>query len=166
MPLCHWPCSCYPNHAMGQVNDWMNELYPRWVAAHGVFVLCPVNWYQAPSSLKLMIDRLVCADGGNPDPTTTRGKDPALAKKIELDGWHYPRHLAGRGFAVMAHGDSQGHEAVREALAEWLTNIGMLQAGASAACDSLIGYHQPYASSHEQHDHSPDVLVLVENAAS
>ncbi|MGZ9130657.1 MAG: hypothetical protein ACXW4Z_23000, partial [Candidatus Binatia bacterium] len=23
-PLCHWPCSCYPNHAMGQVNDWMN----------------------------------------------------------------------------------------------------------------------------------------------
>ncbi len=34
MPLCNWPCSCYPNHAMGQVNDWMNELYPRWVAAH------------------------------------------------------------------------------------------------------------------------------------
>ena len=30
MPLCHWPCSCYPNHAMGQVNDWMNEIYPRW----------------------------------------------------------------------------------------------------------------------------------------
>jgi len=22
MPLCHWPCSCYPNHAMGQVGDW------------------------------------------------------------------------------------------------------------------------------------------------
>jgi hypothetical protein len=28
MPLCHWPCSCYPNHALGQVGDWMNELYP------------------------------------------------------------------------------------------------------------------------------------------
>jgi len=26
MPLCNWPCSCYPNHAMGQVNDWMSEL--------------------------------------------------------------------------------------------------------------------------------------------
>ena len=23
MPLCHWPCSCYPNHAMNQVDDWM-----------------------------------------------------------------------------------------------------------------------------------------------
>jgi len=63
MPLCHWPCSCYPNHAMGQVVDWMNELYPRWVAAHGVMIVTPVYWYQAPSVLKLMIDRLVCADG-------------------------------------------------------------------------------------------------------
>jgi len=51
MPLCHWPCSCYPNHAVGQVNDWMNEIYPRWVAAHGVMILCPVHWYQAPASL-------------------------------------------------------------------------------------------------------------------
>jgi hypothetical protein len=89
MPLCHWPCSCYPNHAMGQVNDWMNELYPRWVAAHGVMIVTPVYWYQAPSVLKLMIDRLVCADGGNPDPTTTRGKTPEIAKRIELDGWDF-----------------------------------------------------------------------------
>src|SRR5947207_13778799 len=76
MPLCHWPCSCYPNHAMGQVNDWMNEIYPMWAAAHGVMIVTPVNWYQAPSGLKAMIDRLVCANGGNPDPTTTGGKDP------------------------------------------------------------------------------------------
>jgi multimeric flavodoxin WrbA len=85
MPLCHWPCSCYPNHALGQVNDWMAEIYPKWVAAHGVMIVCPVNWYQAPSTLKLMIDRLVCADGGNPDPTSTGGKDPRRAKALELE---------------------------------------------------------------------------------
>jgi multimeric flavodoxin WrbA len=68
MPLCHWPCSCYPNHAVGQTNDWMNEIYERWAAAHGVIIVTPVYWYQVPSALKLMIDRLVCADGGNPDP--------------------------------------------------------------------------------------------------
>jgi multimeric flavodoxin WrbA len=73
-PLCHWPCSCYPNHGLGQTRDWMNEVYPRWVAAHGVMIVTPVNWYHVPSVLKLMIDRLVCADGGNPDPTTTYGK--------------------------------------------------------------------------------------------
>ena len=165
MPLCHWPCSCYPNHAMGQTNDWMAELYPRWVAAHGVLVLCPVHWYQAPASLKLMIDRLVCADGGNPDPTTTRGKDPAAAKALELAGWPYPRHLAGRAFAVVAHGDSQGHEGVREALSEWLTSIGMIQAGAQAAVDTLIGYYEPYATSHDTLDAQPETFVQVENAA-
>src|SRR5207244_2975645 len=21
--LCHWPCSCYPNYALGQTHDWM-----------------------------------------------------------------------------------------------------------------------------------------------
>ena len=54
----------------GQTGDWMNEIYERWVAAHGVILFTPTHWYQAPSPLKLMIDRLVCADGGNPDPTT------------------------------------------------------------------------------------------------
>ena len=49
MPLCHWPCSCYPNHALGQAGDWMNEIYPMWAAAHGIMIVCPVNWYQAPS---------------------------------------------------------------------------------------------------------------------
>jgi len=165
MPLCHWPCSCYPNHAMGQTNDWMAELYPRWVAAHGVLIVCPVHWYQAPASLKLMMDRLVCADGGNPDPTTTRGKDPAAAKALELAGWPYPRHLAGRAFAVLAHGDSQGQEGVREALVEWLTSIGLVQAGASASVDTLIGYWEPYATSHDKLDASPDVFTLADNAA-
>jgi multimeric flavodoxin WrbA len=150
---------------MGQTNDWMAEIYPRWVAAHGVFVLCPVHWYQAPASLKLMMDRLVCADGGNPDPTTTHGKDPAAAKALELAGWPYPRHLAGRAFAVLAHGDSQGHEGVREALAEWLSSIGMLHAGAQATVDTLIGYYEPYATSHDKLDAQPETFVQVENAA-
>jgi len=108
LPLCHWPCSCYPNYAMGQVNDWMSSIYPMWVRAHGVMIVTPVNWYQAPSSLKLMIDRLVCADGGNPDPTTTDGKDPRKAKELELKGWGYPRHLGGRLFSVVVHGDASG----------------------------------------------------------
>jgi multimeric flavodoxin WrbA len=163
--LCHWPCSCYPNHALGQTNDWMDDIYPRWTAAHGVFILCPVHWYQAPASLKLMIDRLVCADGGNPDPTTTHGKDPAAAKALELGGWPFPRHLAGRAFAVIAHGDSQGHEGVREALVEWLSSIGMHQAGTAAAVDTLIGYYEPYATSHDKLDRQPEVFMLVENAA-
>lgn len=45
MPLCHWPCSCYPNHSLNQVDDWMAEIYERWVSAHGVLIVTPVHWY-------------------------------------------------------------------------------------------------------------------------
>lgn len=165
MPLCHWPCSCYPNHALGQTNDWMAEIYPRWVAAHGIFILCPVHWYQAPASLKLMIDRLVCADGGNPDPTTTRGKNPALAKELELNGWDYPKHLAGRAFAVAAHGDAAGPENLKHMLADWLTDMGLIQAGPSGVLDTWIGYYRPYATSHEDLDRQPETFAEVTNAA-
>jgi multimeric flavodoxin WrbA len=165
MPLCHWPCSCYPNHAMGQVNDWMAEIYPRWVAAHGVMILCPVNWYQAPSSLKLMIDRLVCADGGNPDPTLTGGKDPKRAKEVELQGWLYPRHLAGRLFSVVVHGDAAGVETLRRSLTDWLTDMGLIAAGRAALVDGYVGYYRPYATSHDDLDSDKGFQEEVRNAA-
>jgi len=150
--LCHWPCSCYPNYGLGQVQDWMNELYPMWVAAHGIMIVTPVNWYQATSPLKLMIDRLVCADGGNPDPTRTHGKDAAEAKQIELAGWDYPRHLAGRLFAVVVHGDTEGVTAVRSALCDWLVSMHLQHAGLAAEIDRYIGYWKPYATSHDDLD--------------
>jgi multimeric flavodoxin WrbA len=164
-PLCHWPCSCYPNHALNQVNDWMNEIYPRWVAAHGVFIATPVHWYQVPSTLKLMMDRLVCADGGNPDPTATHGKDAAKAKALEMKGWGYPRHLAGRAFAIVVHADSEGATQVRHALADWLTSMHLIEAGSSATIDRYVGYYQPYATSHQALDRDIDFQAEVRNAA-
>jgi multimeric flavodoxin WrbA len=165
MPLCHWPCSCYPNHAMGQVNDWMNEIYPRWVAAHGILIVTPVYWYQAPSVLKLMIDRLVCADGGNPDPTTTRGKTVADAKRLELEGWGYPKHLAGRAFGLVVHGDVAGTESLRRNLTDWLDWMGLVPAGSQGLLDRFIGYYEPYATSHEALDRDGAVQEEVRNVA-
>jgi multimeric flavodoxin WrbA len=165
MPLCHWPCSCYPNHAMGQVVDWMNELYPRWAAAHGVMIVTPVNWYQAPSVLKLMMDRLVCADGGNPDQTTTHGKKVEEAKALELAGWAYPRHLAGRVFTVVVHGDAVGAETLRRSLSDWLSDMKLIPAMPQGGLDRYIGYYEPYATSHEALDRDPAVQQEVRVAA-
>jgi multimeric flavodoxin WrbA len=165
MPLCHWPCSCYPNHSLGQVTDWMSELYPRWVAAHGVMIITPVYWYQAPSVLKLMIDRLVCADGGNPDPSSTHGKKAAEAKALELDGWPYPRHLAGRSYSVVVHGDSAGIEPLRHALCDWLNDMRLVQAGSDACIDRYIAYYGPYATSHDALDEDAALHEEVRNAA-
>jgi multimeric flavodoxin WrbA len=163
--LCHWPCSCYPNYALGQTQDWMNEIYPMWVEAHGVMIIAPVNWYQAPSGLKLMIDRLVCADGGNPDPTRTRGKNVALAKELELADWPYPRHLAGRVYSIIVHGDVEGAETLRRMLSDWLSSMHLEAAGAVAELDRYIGYWKPYATSHEELDADTAVQEEVRLAA-
>jgi multimeric flavodoxin WrbA len=163
--LCHWPCSCYPNYALGQTQDWMNDIYPLWVRAHGIMLITPVNWYSPTSPLKLMMDRLVCADGGNPDLSSTHGKDARKAKQLELDGWPYPRHLEGRVFSVVVHGDVEGVENVRRALADWLRFMHLNPAGPSAELDRYIGYWQPYATSHEALDKDQAVQEEVRNAA-
>jgi multimeric flavodoxin WrbA len=165
MPLCHWPCSCYPNHALRQTNDWMGEIYEKWVAAHGIIILTPVYWYQSPSALKLMIDRLVCADGGNPDPTTTMGKNVEQAKALELKGWDYPKHLAGRAYGLVVHGDVAGIEGTRRALSDWLDWMGLVESGAQARLDRYIGYYESYAQSHEALDRDLALQEEVRNVA-
>jgi len=164
-PLCHWPCSCYPNHAFNQVNDWMAEIYERWVSAHAIILLTPCNWYHTSSSMKLMIDRLVCADGGNPDPTLTGGKDAEKAKEVELAGWSYPKHLEGRVYGVVVHGDVAGIEGTRRALSDWLDWMGLVDAGPQSRLDRYIGYYEPYATSHDGLDRDTDVQEEVRNVA-
>ena len=162
MPLCHWPCSCYPNHALGQTQDWMNEIYPMWIGAHGIAIITPVYWWQAPTPLKAMMDRLVCADGGNPDPTSTHGKDAAKAKALELAGWNYPRHLKGRVFSVLVHGDTEGANGLRQNLHDWLVEMHLEPANADLA--RYIGYYQPYATSHDDLD--ADEALIKETRGS
>ena len=163
--LCHWPCSCYPNYSLGQAQDWMNEIYPMWVAAHGIMIVTPVNWYQATSPLKLMMDRLVCADGGNADPTSTHGKNAGAAKALELAGWPYPRHLKGRLFSIVVHGDTEGTQDLRRMLSDWLTAMALQPAGALAEIGRMIGYYGPYATSHAALDADKAIQEEVRNAA-
>ena len=146
-------------------NDWMAEIYERWTAAHGVLIVTPVHWYQVPSVLKLMIDRLVCADGGNPDVTSTAGKNVDKAKALEMAGWPYPKHLAGRAYGLVVHGDVAGIEGVRRALSDWLDWMGLIDAGGKARLDRFVGYYEPYATSHEALDRDVAVQDEVRNVA-
>ena len=111
------------------------------------------------------MDRLVCADGGNPDPTRTQGKDATLAKQIELEGWPYEQQLNGRLFSVIVHGDVEGTEGVRRSLSDWLRAIGLQSAGAAGELDRYIGYWQPYATSHSELDNDLAVQEEVRNVA-
>ena len=143
----------------------MVKIYEQWVAAHAVIIFTPVYWYQTPSVLKLMIDQLVCADGGNPDPTTTDGKDAKKAKALELKDWPYPKHLSGRAYGLVVHGDVAGIEGVRRGLSDWLDWMGLIDAGAQARLDRFLGYYESYAKSHEVMDKDAAFLSEVTNVA-
>ena len=112
------------------------------------------------------MDRLVCADGGNPDPTTTHGKDARRAQQLELSGWDYARPLEGRLFACVVHGDAEGAAGARRTLCDWLSSLHMHPAGMNAALDRYIGYWRPYALSHRELDADEAIKGEVRNAAA
>jgi hypothetical protein len=112
-----------------------------------------------------MIDRMVCADGGNPDPTSTHGKKPEEAKAIEMAGWDYPKHLANRAYGVVVHGDVAGIEMTRRGLTDWLDWMGLVDSGSFAKLDRYVGYFESYAESHEALDRDIGFQEEVRNVA-
>jgi multimeric flavodoxin WrbA len=82
-----------------------------------------------------------------------------------LAGWDYPRHLAGRMFAVVAHGDVEGAENVRRSVSDWLKSMKLTPAGPDAEIDRYIGYFEPYATSHDALDRDKDIQAEVRIAA-
>ena len=97
--------------------------------------------------------------------TLTQGKDATLAKKVELEDWHYPRHLEGRLFACVVHGDVEGVENVRRSISDWLRYMHLQPAGRTAELDRYIGYWKPYATSHADLDADQAVQEEVRNVA-
>jgi hypothetical protein len=114
MALCVWPCNCYEKENEKEPDlMWDLDLYARLDLADAWAIIGPVNWYGPTSNLKLMFDRLVCMNGGNPREETIKHKDPELAMKLE----HSPEwaalsinHLEGRTAAFFCYGDGGGDE--------------------------------------------------------
>lgn len=112
-----------------------------------------------------MIDRLVCADGGNPDPSSTHGKHADEAKTVELEGWPYPQHLKGRLFSAVVHGDTIGAETMRRSLMDWASDLEMVSTASRGEVDGYIGYYEAYATNHQALDGDKDFQEEVCNAA-
>ena len=76
-----------------------------------------------------------------------------------------PRHLAGRAFGVVVHGDAAGTEVLRRALMDWLCDMELVPAGNAGTLDRYIGYFEPYATSHAALDRDEAVQEEVRNVA-
>lgn len=114
MSLCVWPCNCYePGNKDEPDLMWDLDLYARLDLADAWAIIGPVNWYGPTSNLKLMFDRLVCMNGGNPNEELIEHKNPELAMKLE----HAPEweelslnHLEGRTAGFFCYSDAGGNE--------------------------------------------------------
>jgi hypothetical protein len=114
MSLCVWPCNCYERGSKAEPDlMWDLDLYSRLDLADAWVLIGPVNWYAPSSNLKLMFDRLVCMNGGNPREDLIKHKDPELAMQLE----HSPEweglslnHLEGRTAGVFCYSDGGADE--------------------------------------------------------
>lgn len=114
MALCVWPCNCYEKGSWSEPDlMWELDMYARLDMADAWAIIGPINWYSCSSNLKLMFDRLVCMNGGNPDENTIAHKDPEKAVALEHTE-HWKRlsinHLEGRTAAFFCYGDEGGDE--------------------------------------------------------
>lgn len=114
MALCVWPCNCYGPHSDRQPDlMWNLDLYPRLARADAWAFIGPINWYGPTSNFKLLFDRLVCMNGGNPRPDLIDKKSTVLAQALErspLWATLTRNHLEGRTAAFFCHGDGGGAE--------------------------------------------------------
>ncbi len=114
MALCVWPCNCYSKNSRAEADlMWNLDMYSRLDMADAWAIIGPINWYAPSSNLKLMFDRLVCMNGGNPDETTINHKDPEKAMAFEHTEEFAKmsiNHLEGRTSAFFCYGDKGGDE--------------------------------------------------------
>ena len=114
MPLCVWPCNCYEKGDDKEPDlMWDLDLYARLDLADAWAIVGPHNWYGPSSNLKLMFDRLVCANGGNPREELIDHKNPERAMALEkTPEWAElsVNHLEGRTAGFFCYGDEGGDE--------------------------------------------------------
>lgn len=114
MALCVWPCNCYEKNSSKEPDlMWNLDMYARLDMADAWAIIGPINWYAPSSNLKLMFDRLVCMNGGNPDEKTIDHKNPEKAMALEhTEQWKEMslNHLEGRTAAFFCYGDKGADE--------------------------------------------------------
>ncbi len=114
MALCVWPCNCYEKGSWREKDlMWEMDMYARFDMADAWAIIGPINWYGPTSNLKLMFDRMVCMNGGNPDEKLIDHKDPEKAVALEhSERWKTisRNHLEGRTAGFFCYGDEGGDE--------------------------------------------------------
>jgi hypothetical protein len=107
-------CNCYePDSKLEPDLMWNLDMYARLDLADAWAIIGPINWYAPTTNLKLMFDRLVCMNGGNPREDLIEHKNAELAMQLEHSKqWEElsVNHLEGRTAGFFCYGDGGGDE--------------------------------------------------------
>jgi len=144
MALCVWPCNCYEKNS-GKEPDlmWNLDMYSRLDMADAWAIIGPINWYAPSTNLKLMFDRLVCMNGGNPDEKTIDHKNPEKAMTLEhTEQWKKMsvNHLEGRTAAFFCYGDEGGDEMDEQNIPKILRHKNYFDGEAEPFDDDKLAY--------------------------
>jgi len=113
---CHWKCDCYVKGDEDKpdfISDF--EIYTRLERADAFIVFSPINWWNVPTQVKALFDRMVCASLTITDKQavellgSANIKNPAKTKKLsETKDFKKlaKNHLEGKVAAFYIHGDN------------------------------------------------------------
>jgi multimeric flavodoxin WrbA len=113
---CHWKCTCYSKGMETPDLIYEKDIYEKLEKCDAFLVISPINWYSVSSQVKLLFDRLVCAN-------LTLTKDQAvdllggiqniknsdITGPAEMSGDYkglLKNHLEGKVASFYIHGDN------------------------------------------------------------
>lgn len=117
---CHWKCDCYAKGSRKN-KDLLKELnvYDLLEKCDAFIIISPIHWHALSSQVKLLFDRLVCAnltltvDNAKKLMGEGNTKDPKVTGKYSKSGKYddmLQNHLEGKYCAFYAHGDDGSNE--------------------------------------------------------
>jgi hypothetical protein len=166
MPLCHWPCSCYPE-PFARSGQRLDERDLR-ALGRGA--------RRRHRHADALVQHLERAQADDRPPRLRRRRQ----SRSDLDARQEARAGEGRSssragtirsistgrvYGLVVHGDVAGIEGSRRRLSDWLDWMGLVSAGDQARLDRFIGYYEPYATSHDVLDEDRQVQEETRNVA-
>ena len=165
MPLCHWPCSCYPE-PRARPDAGLDE---RDLPALGR------RARRDDRDARQLVPRAVGAEAHDRPPRLRRRRQPRSDEHARQGpAARRKRSSCGLGLSEAPRGPRVRRRRARRRggrrgraprCATGSTGWSSIRAGASGALDRYIGYYEPYATSHDELDADDAVQAEARNAA-
>ena len=151
---------------LGQTDDWMNEIYERWVAAHGVLIVTPVLLVPGAQPAEADDGPAGLRRRRQPRPDHDRRQGPRQGQGARARGLGLPASTwPAAPTAWWCTATWPASRACAARCATGSTGWAWWTPASRPRLDRYIGYYEPYATSHDALDGDEAVQEEVRNVA-